>query len=367
MGRRRIQCSRDYEERIQAAIRGVTEGQYKSYAEAALDLKVNFAMPLSLSMIVSSVLLFFAISLPTLADPLKKGFRIVAPPRPTYTGILQIPEPSHPFVAPGHKDLRGPCPGLNTLANHGYIPRNGVASFEQIVEAATHGFNMDYDLASGLTAFGMLARGNSYTDQLSIGLDTPLIPPLPGEIDGSTTRGLAAHGRFEGDVSMTRQDWAIGDNINFQPDLFAELLDIVAQVGNDSDVTGPKSIVNVEALSRFKLKRFMESQTQNVEKFAPNWFRRSSPGTIDLIGNSSGQVFEMNPVRPGANALNGTYIIDQHIGNCAFYNNLAADNVPGVLLNTTGVLKENVDFLLNAIHTLFPNCPAAVPHGAANV
>ncbi|KAG5722446.1 Aromatic peroxygenase [Termitomyces sp. T112] len=360
-------------------------------------------------MIVSSVLLFFAISLPTLADPLKKGFRIVAPPRPTYTGILQIPEPSHPFVAPGHKDLRGPCPGLNTLANHGYIPRNGVASFEQIVEAATHGFNMDYDLASGLTAFGMLARGNSYTDQLSIGLDTPLIPPLPGEIDGSTTRGLAAHGRFEGDVSMTRQDWAIGDNINFQPDLFAELLDIVAQVGNDSDVTGPKSIVNVEALSRFKLKRFMESQTQNVElqyhvgrltlsygetgftlnffangtdgtlsvpamtsifrdqKFAPNWFRRSSPGTIDLIGNSSGQVFEMNPVRPGANALNGTYIIDQHIGNCAFYNNLAADNVPGVLLNTTGVLKENVDFLLNAIHTLFPNCPAAVPHGAANV
>ncbi|KAH0581778.1 hypothetical protein H2248_011460 [Termitomyces sp. 'cryptogamus'] len=40
MGRRRIQCSHDYEERIQAAIRGVTEGQYKSYAEAALDLKI---------------------------------------------------------------------------------------------------------------------------------------------------------------------------------------------------------------------------------------------------------------------------------------------------------------------------------------
>ncbi|KAG5724823.1 hypothetical protein E4T56_gene12596 [Termitomyces sp. T112] len=41
MGRRRIQCLRDYEERIQAAIRGVTEGQYKSYAEAALDLKTH--------------------------------------------------------------------------------------------------------------------------------------------------------------------------------------------------------------------------------------------------------------------------------------------------------------------------------------
>ncbi|KAG5734635.1 hypothetical protein E4T56_gene5291 [Termitomyces sp. T112] len=42
MGHRRIQCSRYYEERIQASIRGVTEGQYKSYVEAAQDLKVNY-------------------------------------------------------------------------------------------------------------------------------------------------------------------------------------------------------------------------------------------------------------------------------------------------------------------------------------
>ncbi|KAG6897109.1 hypothetical protein C0992_004041, partial [Termitomyces sp. T32_za158] len=39
--RRRIQCSRDYEERLQAAIQGVAEGKYKSYAVAARDLKVN--------------------------------------------------------------------------------------------------------------------------------------------------------------------------------------------------------------------------------------------------------------------------------------------------------------------------------------
>lgn len=25
--------------------------------------------------------------------------------------------------APGPKDIRGPCPGLNALANHGYFPR----------------------------------------------------------------------------------------------------------------------------------------------------------------------------------------------------------------------------------------------------
>ena len=33
---------------------------------------------------------------------------------------------AHRWIAPGPGDLRGPCPGLNALANHGYFPRNGV-------------------------------------------------------------------------------------------------------------------------------------------------------------------------------------------------------------------------------------------------
>lgn len=32
----------------------------------------------------------------------------------------------HKWVAPGPKDIRGPCPGLNALANHGYFPHSGV-------------------------------------------------------------------------------------------------------------------------------------------------------------------------------------------------------------------------------------------------
>jgi hypothetical protein len=32
----------------------------------------------------------------------------------------------HAWVAPGPNDIRGPCPGLNALANHGYFPHNGV-------------------------------------------------------------------------------------------------------------------------------------------------------------------------------------------------------------------------------------------------
>ena len=32
----------------------------------------------------------------------------------------------HAWVAPGPNDIRGPCPGLNALANHGYFPHSGV-------------------------------------------------------------------------------------------------------------------------------------------------------------------------------------------------------------------------------------------------
>jgi len=41
---------------------------------------------------------------------------------------MEIVTGEHEFQPPNFKngDQRGPCPGLNALANHGYIPRNGV-------------------------------------------------------------------------------------------------------------------------------------------------------------------------------------------------------------------------------------------------
>lgn len=45
------------------------------------------------------------------------------------------PEPGYDFIAPGTNDSRGPCPGLNLLANHGYLPRNGLVNYGQVLEA----------------------------------------------------------------------------------------------------------------------------------------------------------------------------------------------------------------------------------------
>lgn len=41
------------------------------------------------------------------------------PPAQNDTESKLVNDADHPYIAPGPDDLRGPCPGLNTLANHG--------------------------------------------------------------------------------------------------------------------------------------------------------------------------------------------------------------------------------------------------------
>lgn len=50
---------------------------------------------------------------------------------------------THAWLAPNlaDGDQRGPCPGLNALANHGYLPHNGVADIPTIVDGVNTGKN----------------------------------------------------------------------------------------------------------------------------------------------------------------------------------------------------------------------------------
>ena len=41
------------------------------------------------------------------------------PPALEFNGTKLVNDAAHPYIAPGPGDQRGPCPGLNTLANHG--------------------------------------------------------------------------------------------------------------------------------------------------------------------------------------------------------------------------------------------------------
>lgn len=58
------------------------------------------------------------------------------------TGLKKFPEAAYPYQDPKPSDQRGPCPGMNTLANHGYINRNGITTVAQTVVAAARVFNM---------------------------------------------------------------------------------------------------------------------------------------------------------------------------------------------------------------------------------
>lgn len=47
---------------------------------------------------------------------------------------------AHKFVMPDlTKDARGPCPGLNAMANHGYLPHNGVGTHADFVQGTFEG------------------------------------------------------------------------------------------------------------------------------------------------------------------------------------------------------------------------------------
>lgn len=93
-----------------------------------------------------------------------------------------------------------------------------------------------------------------------------------------------------GDVSMTRQDAAIGDNRNFQVDLYDEvstplasqanpflitsrqLLVTLGQFGNDSAVTGNRSVFNERVMGEFKFRRFVEDQKANkMVRYLPDF------------------------------------------------------------------------------------------------
>ncbi|KAJ7747761.1 Chloroperoxidase [Mycena metata] len=190
------------------------------------------------------------------------GTLIVLPPQATETGLKQIPDAGHPFIAPGPDDQRGPCPAMNTLANHGYIPRNGIASFEQITLALMEAFNLELIFGANMAANNMLTRGNPFIDRLSIGGVSALVPPLPGQIDGPVTGGIAKHGRFEGDASMTRADAFIGDNRDFQDLLYDLDLLQLGKFGSDGP-DGESTVFNVETLIGIKKQNIMMDQAAN--------------------------------------------------------------------------------------------------------
>ncbi|KAJ4359702.1 uncharacterized protein N0V89_000258 [Didymosphaeria variabile] len=144
----------------------------------------------------------------------------------------------------GNIESRGPCPGLNALANHGYIARDGknitVAQVDAALKTALH---MSPLAAKSLTGAlkGLLRKD--------------------GTFDLVDTR---RHNVIEHDSSFTRLDFHQGDNYTFQPQMLEDMI----KDANGGDVT-------LRSMAKTFIRRGKESREAGAPKLPLNlWFVR---------------------------------------------------------------------------------------------
>ncbi|TVY44667.1 Aromatic peroxygenase [Lachnellula occidentalis] len=173
-------------------------------------------------------------------DSLAEGMAEAKRPRKrsTFDAAAQLIDVhgDHEFIMPNFTagDVRGPCPGLNTLSNHNYLPRNGIASITQYIEATQKVWGMGNDISTILAVYGTLLGGNilSLDPGVSIGGMSSTANPeqLLDNLGGllGKPRGLSGtHNSFEVDGSNTRNDRydPIGNVDNVNMTYFGRLFD----------------------------------------------------------------------------------------------------------------------------------------------
>ncbi|KAG8678611.1 hypothetical protein FRC09_019698, partial [Ceratobasidium sp. 395] len=135
----------------------------------------------------------------------------------------------HAFQPPKPGDQRGPCPGLNALANHGYLKRNGVTTVDDAITAVNEIYGMGRDLAGILTTLATTTSGDRLTNVFSIG-GRPKGDNVPAAF--SRIKGISSsHNKFEFDSSPTRGDAYInnGDATNVQMERFRSLYGLLPE------------------------------------------------------------------------------------------------------------------------------------------
>lgn len=327
------------------------------------------------------------------------------PPPLKNNGTKLVNDAQHPWKPLRYGDMRGPCPGLNTLASHGYLPRNGIASPSQIIAAVQEGYNMDPHFATFVTYLGHISNGNQVTDLLSIGGKSPNTgadPHTPASVSG-----LSTHTTFEGDASLSRGDFFFGDNHSFNQTLFDEFVAFSKKYGRGKynlKVAGELRYHRIQQSIAenpnftFVSPRYNTAYTESV--FLINFFvdGRHYDGQLDMdvalgffkdmrmphdfhrapkpIGGDGFDLVEAaHPILPGRNVAGvNTYQPDptsaQLTEFCKVYQNFVNNTVLSFYPNPTGALRKALKINLGRLHdalsakTVFgPGCPRLYPYG----
>lgn len=259
-------------------------------------------------------------------------------PTPQIITLEQIPgnDPAHQFQAPGKTDVRGICPTLNALANHGYISRNGITSFAEAANAVQIGYGFDYSLSVFLSALGLMAGGDLVSGKYTIGGADARVPNTIGPAGG-----LDKHGVFEIDGSITREDVHFGNNANFLLQRWQEYVNETSQTGglfnqklnaidngyryDISRETNPDFLAGViwfavSHAERVFVYEGLANGTTGIpdynsvapfflnETFPPNWYRRGVPFTLAGAMAQAVEMFLMNPREVGGNEGLGNFV-----------------------------------------------------------
>ena len=171
------------------------------------------------------------------------------------------------YRPPSTTDVRGPCPIVNTLANHGYIPRDGRNVRAAELKAAMTELGVGLTLRQVLTSAAYLEHRDHPPRGIWAFLRNPFAYIFQtfalrakGQID---SHGVAClnldeldrHGAIEHDVSMSRRDFAQGDNHSKQEDLVEDML---ASARDGQDLT-------VDDWARFRIQRIEQQKRDNAK------------------------------------------------------------------------------------------------------
>ncbi|KAJ7287035.1 Peroxidase, family 2-domain-containing protein [Mycena rebaudengoi] len=149
------------------------------------------------------------------------------------TAVACAGQDKYGFRPPKASDLRGPCPALNTLANHGFLPRDGKkVTIPRVLKACYDAYNVDPALLIGVAKLGLLTS------------DAP---------DSFNIEEIKLHGTIEFDASLSREDFAIGDNNRFNETIFSTLAN--ANPGVD--------YYNVTSAGQVQFERLAQSERTN--------------------------------------------------------------------------------------------------------
>lgn len=140
------------------------------------------------------------------------------------------------FVAPGPNDVRSPCPGLNSLANHGFLHHDGRnMTIPHLIDGLAAGLNVGADFATAIGGVGLLSSPN----------------PLGGSFD---LNDLDQHNfPIEHDASLSRQDAYFGNDYSFYQPNFDQVL---------AHFAGSKT-TNISSASLAKYSRVQDSRARD--------------------------------------------------------------------------------------------------------